>query len=134
METLHWENHNSETFNVFIRDLSERLNSNVKNIIEDSFNDIKKKNIKPNKKPKKKDLIIMEQTKKREEKNFNDDLNKIKYHIDQLDINGDLYKNIKYFKTDKGILHYKFLVLEKLWGNENRSDIFDKIIGLYYQV
>ena len=134
MDNLYWQDIDYSQFNVFIRDLSERLNSNVKNIIEDSFNDIKKKNIKPNKKPKKKDLIIMEQTKKREEKNFYDDLNKIKYFINKLDIYGDLYKNIKYFKTDKGILHYKFSVLEKLWGNENRSDIFDKIIGLYYQV
>ena len=134
MDHLYWQNIDHLQFNVFIRDLSERLNSNVKNIIEDSFNDIKKKNIKPNKKPKKKDLIIIEQTKKREERNFNDDLNKIKYFIDKLDINNDLYKNIKYLKTEKGTLHYKFSVLEKLWGNENLSIIFDKIIGLYYQV
>ena len=125
MDHLYWQNIDHSQFNVFIRDLSERLNSNVKNIIEDSFNDIKKKNIKPNKKPKKKDLIIIEQTKKREERNFNDDLNKIKYFIDKLDINNDLYKNIKYLKTEKGTLHYKFLVLEKLWDNENRSIIFE---------
>ena len=94
MNYLYWQDIDHSQFNVFIRDLSERLNSNVKNIIEDSFNDIKKKNIKPNKKPKKKDLIIMEQTKQREEKNFNNDLNKIKYFIDKLDTN-NLYKNIK---------------------------------------
>ena len=84
MDYLYWQNIDYSQFNVFIRDLSEQLNSNVKNIIEDSFNDIKKKNIKPNKKPKKKDLIIIEQTKKREERNFNDDLNKIKYFIEAL--------------------------------------------------
>ena len=46
MDHLYWQNIDHSQFNVFIRDLSERLNSNVKNIIEDSFNDIQKKNIK----------------------------------------------------------------------------------------
>ena len=38
MESLHWENHNTTTFNVFIRDLSQGLNVNLKWMIEDSEN------------------------------------------------------------------------------------------------
>ena len=30
METLHWENHNSNQLNIFIRDLSLHLNANLK--------------------------------------------------------------------------------------------------------
>ena len=52
METLHWENHNPETFNVFIRDLSMNLNANLKYMIED----LNKKN--PKKLEKSKKLVL----------------------------------------------------------------------------
>ena len=38
MESLHWETHNSTTFNVFIRDLSQGNKVNLKWMIEDLEN------------------------------------------------------------------------------------------------
>ena len=37
MDHLYWQNIDRNNFNVFIRDLSERLNSDVKNIILKRF-------------------------------------------------------------------------------------------------
>ena len=70
MEILHWEDHNSETFNIFIRDLSLNLNANLKYMIEDLDKKENLKQLKKNKKLvlKKKDIIINEQNKKREKK------------------------------------------------------------------
>ena len=39
MANLVWQNINNNDFNVFIRDLGENLNANVKHIIEDSIKD-----------------------------------------------------------------------------------------------
>ena len=36
METLFWETHNNSLFNVFIRDLSMGLNTNLKHMILDN--------------------------------------------------------------------------------------------------
>ena len=36
METLFWETHNNSLFNVFIRDLSMGLNTNLKHMIQDN--------------------------------------------------------------------------------------------------
>ena len=36
METLFWETHNNALFNVFIRDLSMSLNTNLKHMILDN--------------------------------------------------------------------------------------------------
>ena len=38
METLHWETINTNNFNVFIRDLSQSTNVNLKHMIEDMKN------------------------------------------------------------------------------------------------
>ena len=40
MDYLYWQNIDRNNFNVFVRDLSQRLNSDVKNIILDTYNDI----------------------------------------------------------------------------------------------
>jgi uncharacterized protein (UPF0333 family) len=119
MDHLYWQNIDRNNFNVFIRDLSERLNSDVKNIILDTYNDIEKvqnKNKKITKptKPKKKDLIIMEQTKKRNEKLYVDDTNKINIYKNNIDID-NLYDKIRYLKTDEGILDYKFELLHHVY-------------------
>ena len=76
MNFLYWQDIDNNLFNIFIRDLSENLNSNIKNIIEDSLKDIKE-NKNKNKKLKKKDIIIRKQTEKRNSKLYEDDLKKI---------------------------------------------------------
>ena len=40
MDYLYWQNIDKNNFNVFVRDLSQKLNSDVKNIILDTYNDI----------------------------------------------------------------------------------------------
>ena len=67
METLFWETHNNALFNVFMRDLTQNQSINLKHMILDDDNS---KHVKSKKvgKPKKKDLIIQEQNKKRGEK------------------------------------------------------------------
>ena len=57
---LFWNNINSNNFILFIRDLSDKIEINIKNLIDDSFK-INNKKSKKNSKPKKKDLIIQEQ-------------------------------------------------------------------------
>ena len=42
MDFLYWQNIDCNNFNIFVRDLSERLNSNVKNIVIDTYNDLEK--------------------------------------------------------------------------------------------
>ena len=91
METLFWETHNNSLFNVFIRDLSMGLNTNLKHMIQDNDKESEKVNDKTkSKKPKqmkKKDLIIQEQNKKRFEKLIQDDLMKIDYAFKNINEN-----------------------------------------------
>ena len=75
METLQWENIHKNNFAVFIRDLSDSLNINLKHMIEDLDKEIlckedSKKNNKKKKHIKKKDIIIQEQNKLREQEYF----------------------------------------------------------------
>jgi len=131
MDYLYWQNIDRNNFNVFVRDLSQRLNSDVKNIILDTYNDIEKietKN-KKSKKPKKKDIIIMEQTIKRNQKLYIDDTNKINIYKNDIDID-NLYDKIKYLKTNDGILDYKFELLEYVYNMKK----FEKIMELYFQL
>ena len=140
MDHLYLQNIDKNNFNVFVRDLSERLNSNIKNIVYDTYNDIEKEKIKnkvkkgnkgnkEKNKEKKKDIIIREQTEKRNQKLYGDDLNKINIYKNNIDID-DLYDKIKYLKTDKGILKYKFELLEFVYKSKN----FEKIMEIYFQI
>ena len=86
METLQWETIHKNNFAVFIRDLSESLNINLKHMIEDLDKetqdlslDKKSKKHKKKKHIKKKDIIIQEQNKLREQKIFNEDLRTIDF-------------------------------------------------------
>ena len=78
MNFLQKNNLDKQNFNLFIRDLSQTLNSNLKHIIEDTINDDKKindnnknnKNKKNKKKPQKKkaDIIREQQNEIRKKK------------------------------------------------------------------
>ena len=87
METLQWENIHKNNFAVFIRDLSDSLNINLKHMIEDLDKEtlldlsLEKKSKKNKKKKhiKKKDIIIQEQNKLREQKILNEDFRTIDF-------------------------------------------------------
>ena len=85
METLQWQNIDKKKFAIFMRDLSENTQINLKHMVEDlntgdedtkviRYN-VNKNKYKNNRKPviKKKDLIIAEQNKKRQEKELKGD-------------------------------------------------------------
>ena len=102
MDFLYWQHIDKNNFDLFVRDLSQNLNSDVKNIVIDTYNDLNKSKIEKSKKQKlkKKDIIIMEQTVKREEKLYIDDTKKIDIYIQNIDVK-NLYDKLQYFKTKK---------------------------------
>jgi len=141
MANLVWQNINNNDFNVFIRDLGENLNANVKHIIEDSIKDdnieiekcihTKQKNKKIIKKA---DKNKIEKKKKKKIKLENEDENKIKYYMNNLIIK-DIYNNLKNIKSENGIINYKCQLLEKLWNNNKlRKKNMENIMGLYFEL
>ena len=138
MEILHWENHNSETFNIFIRDLSLNLNANLKYMIEDLN---KKENPKQSKRKsknlvlKKKDIIINEQNKKRENKREEDDLITMDFLFRNL-TNENIYDNFEKLKTERGKQIYKFKLLCYFIKkqNEKKKDYISYILNLYFNL
>lgn len=138
METLFWETHNNALFNVFIRDLSMGLNTNLKHMIQDNDkvidNDKPTKSKKP-KQIKKKDLIIQEQNKKRFEKLIQDDLMKIDYAFKNIDEN-NFTEKFNYLKTDKAKQVFKVKLLDyfiKL-QKKGKRDYMSQILILYYSL
>ena len=138
MDILLKQDIDKNNFNVFIRDLSSSLNTNLKHIIEDTLKTdvpIKSKNKKKGKKVviKKKDLIIAEVTKKRAESMIKDDLLKVEFLFDNKDIN-DPFNSVKLLKSKEGIDKMKYLLLEFYWSNKERNKYMNYIISLYYQL
>ena len=112
---------NKQKLSVFLRDLSKDLNLNIKHMVEDNIikkdKAIDKENknyYKGKKKPKKKDIIIMNQIEKRKKEYIMDDSKYSTYLIDNLDYK-DPFKLIGNLKTSEGLLKFKFLLLDKLW-------------------
>ena len=123
MELLHWEIHNNSMFNVFIRDLLQSLNTNLKHMILDNDKiETDNKSKKP-KVMKKKDLIIVEQTKKRESKLIDDDLQKIDYAFQNINKNNytEKFNNLK---TEKGKQIFKVKLLEYFIKLQRKTKIF----------
>ena len=139
METLFWETHNNSLFNVFIRDLSMGLNTNLKHMIQDNDKESEKVNDKTkSKKPKqmkKKDLIIQEQNKKRFEKLIQDDLMKIDYAFKNINENNFMEK-FNYLKTEEAKQVFKLQLLDyfiRLQKSKKR-DYMSQILILYYSL
>ena len=124
---LFWENIDNNNFLLFIRDLSEGINTNIKNLVDDVTVDKSE----TKKKEKKKDIIIRKQNEKRYNDNIKLDLQKIHYLINDLDIN-DIYKHLYNIKTDEGRLEYKCRILEKLY-NCNKKNL-KLISGVFFQI
>ena len=128
----------NNNFNVFIRDLSSTVNTNLKHVIEDTLQDdkpvIHKKGKKKDKKPvmKKADIIRAEVNKKRALKIIKDDLATIPFLFDNKDIN-DPFKSVKLLQSIEGIEKMKYLLLENYW-NYDKKKYMNYIISLYYQL
>ena len=137
MDFLLKQNIDKNNFNVFIRDLSSSLNTNLKHIIEDTLKNDKKpiKSKGKGKKPivKKPDLIRAEVTKKRNETILKDDLLKVDFLFNNKDIN-DPFKSVKLLKSVDGINKMKYLLLEFYWNHQEKKKYMNYIISLYYQL
>lgn len=135
METLFWETHNNSLFNVFIRDLSIGLNTNLKHMILDNDKVSDKTKSKKPKQMKKKDLIIQEQNKKRFEKLIQDDLMKIDYAFKNINEKNFMEK-FNYLKTDEAKQVFKVRLLDyfiKL-QKDGKKDYMSQILILYYSL
>ena len=142
METLHWETHNSTTFNVFIRDLSQGTKVNLKWMIDDleakeDPKDLKKgKNLKGKKQIiKKKDLIIQGQNKIREKKQVSDDLQKIDFLFHNLN-DTNIYDHFDNLKTSTGKQTYKMKLLSHFIEKQKskKKDYMSHILNLYFNL
>lgn len=143
METLHWENQNPITFNVFIRDLASHQNTNLKHMIEDLDNvrdekvNEKKTNEKKVKKKviKKKDIIIAQQTEIRRKKNEDKDLNVIEYLFKNL-TDDNIYDNFDKLDTERGRQIYKFKLLKNFIKKQKggKKDYMSHILNLYFSI
>ena len=134
METLFWETHNNSLFNVFIRDLSMGLNTNLKHMILDN-DKISDKTTISNKPMKKKDLIILEQNKKRFEKLIHDDLMKIDYAFNSINEN-NFTEKFNNLKTDEAKQVFKVKLLDYFirLQKSNKKDYMSQILILYYSL
>ena len=138
MDFLLKQSIDKNNFNVFIRDLSLNLNTNLKHIIEDTiscsnesngnkgYNNNKKKVVK------KADLIRAEVNKKKEEKLIQNDIDKLEFLFNNKDINNP-FSTIKLLKSNEGIEKMKFMLLDFYWNNHKKTHM-NYIISLYYQL
>ena len=125
METAFWEELDTDNFNVFIRDLSSSVNTNLKHMIEDSGKEYSNKNKKDtkSKKMKKKDIIILEQNKKRYNRSVEEDKRTIDFLLKNIN-DDNPYLNFEKIKTDEGKREYKFNLLERYWKKKYVKHIF----------
>jgi len=138
MDILQWQQTDANMFAVFIRDLSQNLN-HIKHMIEDTF---KQDSLSHPKQPKhgkhikqvhikKKDLIIEQQNKLRQVKQVKDDLSKIDYIMETLNMK-DPYPSFHLMKTDHGRCLLKYRMLQHFWTA--RKEHFPHVMNLYFQL
>jgi len=135
METLFWETHNNALFNVFMRDLTQNQSINLKHmILDDNSESVKSKKLKTSK-PKKKDLIIQEQNKKRGEKLIQDDIMKIDYAF-KIITPHNFYDKFNNLKTEKGKQIFKLRLLSHFIDLQKKEkvDYMSQILILFYSL
>jgi hypothetical protein len=145
MVSLQWEAHNPETFNVFIRDLSQGSKVNLKWMIEDlESRDLESHDVKnivkhkvKKKIVKKKDLIIQEQTKIRDKKRDQDDLQKLDFLFRNL-TDENIYDSFNLLKTSKGKQTYKLKLLCHFISKQKHKsigvDYMSHILNIYFNL
>jgi superfamily II RNA helicase len=125
MDKLHDYKVNKDSFHVFIRDLSESVNANLKHMVEDYFQP--STTICKNSKV---ELMKQDWAEKRHKTTVEADYRKIdnlKEYIDDKNPFEHLYK----LQTNEGRNYYKYLLLKRYWKSKTNLDM---IIGLYYQL
>jgi len=137
METAFWQDLNINNFNVFIRDLSSSVNSNLRHMIEDldkeTKDEITPKCHNKNKKVviKKKDLIIQQQNIKRYKQFIEEDTKTCQFLLNNIN-DKNPYLNFEKLKTEEGKLEYKFQLLERYWSKKKKY--LDHVLNLYFHI
>lgn len=133
-KALHKQEIDKNIFNVFIRDLSQGLNINLKHMIEDCILDKTPDNLEKKKKTKnkkKKDIIIERQNIIREKKCIEDDLRKVEFLFDNCDkLNPK--ESFQKLKTEKGKLSFKLKLLNYYW--KHKKECLSQLLLLYYNL
>lgn len=134
MDTYMIENFDRDSFNIFIRDLSQSVNVNLKHMIEDLVIDNKKETIQKNKKKKvktKAEIIIENQKIKKYKKDLKNDYKMIDFFIENID-DDNPYTNYNKLKTDVAKIDYKFKLLDRYW--RKKSKYLPHVFILYFNL
>ena len=133
-----WEDVDKEKFSVFIRDLSQSVNANLKHMISDLEIKQKKHVVKPPKQKQKKhiskkDMIIKENNERLMRKNEEKDHLTIQYLLDNLNLD-DPYEGFSRLKTSEAKTYYKVELLRRYWSLKKRKTYISHIINLSYHL
>ena len=136
-ETL-WEVVDKGHFNVFIRDLSQSTNTNLKHMIEDMdiSQDIETKiqTKKSKKHVSKKDIIIQKNTERLYQKSVSEDNRILEFLFENLD-KDDPYPGFQKLNTTEAKQSYKFQLLSYYWKKKSyRKKYLHHIINLYFNL
>ena len=134
-ETIFSENINYDNFNVFIRDLSSSITTNLKYMIEDigkEDTDIEESKGKKSKKKhiKKADLIIQQQNLKRKKILIDKDNKCIEFFLDNLNLKNP-YTDFNKLQTEEGKLNFKLKLFEKYY---KKPKYLHHTLNLYFHL
>uniref|UniRef100_A0A6C0FAQ4 Helicase ATP-binding domain-containing protein n=1 Tax=viral metagenome TaxID=1070528 RepID=A0A6C0FAQ4_9ZZZZ len=131
-----WETVDRERFSVFIRDLSQSVNTNLKHMIEDSEKSLPnppRNNSKKKKKLSKKEQIIMQNTQRLHQKHVDRDKQTIRYLLDNFQPKTP-YEGFIKLHTKEAKQEYKVRLLDLYWNHKHRKKYIHHIINLCYHL
>ena len=129
------QNIDKQKLSIFLRDLAGDVKINLKHMIEDSLITDNTKNKGHKKKGKqvikKKDIIIQQQNEKRKKKYIEDDMNKMDFLINNMNIKKP-FLQMNTLKSEEGIISYKFRLLDFFW--KDKDNYMNYIILLFFEL
>ena len=130
MDSIQWENIDRSLFSIFIRDLTNNTNINLKHLIEDlDQKTITTKN--PKKHIKKKDIIIQENEKRKYKQLIKSDTTKLTFMLESI-LTDDPFISIQKLKTNEIKNKFKIHLLELFWKDKKKHG--NNVFILYYHL
>lgn len=131
---LTFQNICKNDLHVFTRDLSEKVNINIKYAIQDvdkQNETLQVNKSKKSKKPKKKDIIIQNQIKLKLDKNIKKDNNKLNNFLENInDAESNIFNFLNNLETEQIKHIFKFKMLEYFWNKKN----IKQTLSLYFEL
>jgi len=131
-----WETVERNAFAVFLRDISQGVNINLRHMIEDMDKPVKDNGEKKKvKKKKKKDIIIEAQEEKRRVKLLEDENKMVNYMVEHVN-HENIYENLKKLKIGESKLYYKCELMKLFRKRMKKKDIEynDDLFNLYFDL